>query len=284
MVAFYFSVSTVKNFVFVNENQFTWRSSQNYTLSYYRLTISESNRLIVSVICARLSIKAISITSQKHEQHDAEQLNHKLHTEWSRERGGDFDLTGNCAWKRDRKCSTWRMRRRFAAVFISHSFVHVQREATAPSLRSVFFSRDLPRLNATGQAPLFFTNHCHWLLIFFFFCKFPVSWINMEAVSRNFLYMEQSFTRSQLIKRTCINTQTLRRVSLSCHLTGTFREGTVLCPPPLDKNGLVQRNFLFLGNHASNRTCAAFEIWGDLTSQIKLRKLSRGLRVFIQWN
>ena len=38
---------TVKNFVFVNENQFTWRSSQNYTLSYYHLTFSESNRLIV---------------------------------------------------------------------------------------------------------------------------------------------------------------------------------------------------------------------------------------------
>ena len=36
---------TVKNFVFVNENQFTWRSSQNYTLSYYQLTFSESNRL-----------------------------------------------------------------------------------------------------------------------------------------------------------------------------------------------------------------------------------------------
>ena len=38
---------TVKNFVFVNENQFTWRSSQNYTLSYYHLTFSQSNRLIV---------------------------------------------------------------------------------------------------------------------------------------------------------------------------------------------------------------------------------------------
>ena len=45
----------VKNFVFVNENQFTWRSGQNYTLSYYQLTFSEPNRLIVSVICARLS-------------------------------------------------------------------------------------------------------------------------------------------------------------------------------------------------------------------------------------
>ena len=32
------------------------------------------------------------------------------------ERAGDFDLTGMCDWKRDRKCSTWRMRRRFAAV------------------------------------------------------------------------------------------------------------------------------------------------------------------------
>ena len=35
----------------MNENQFTWRSSQNYTLSYYHLTFSESNRLIVSVMC-----------------------------------------------------------------------------------------------------------------------------------------------------------------------------------------------------------------------------------------
>ena len=106
-----------QNFVFVNENQFTCRSSQNYTLNYYHLTFSESNRLIVSVICAWLSIKAISMTTkQKHEQHKAEQLNHKLHTEWSRERAGDFDLTGKCDWKRDRKCSTWGMRRRFAAV------------------------------------------------------------------------------------------------------------------------------------------------------------------------
>ena len=39
----------------------------------------------------------------------------KLHTEWSRKRAGDFDLTGKCDWKSDRKCSTWRMRRRFAA-------------------------------------------------------------------------------------------------------------------------------------------------------------------------
>ena len=42
----------VKNFVFVNENQFTWRSGQNYTLRYYQLTFSEPKRLIVSVICA----------------------------------------------------------------------------------------------------------------------------------------------------------------------------------------------------------------------------------------
>ena len=38
----------------MNENQFTWRSSQNYTLSYYHLTFSESIRLIVSVICTWL--------------------------------------------------------------------------------------------------------------------------------------------------------------------------------------------------------------------------------------
>ena len=48
----------VKDFVFVNENQFTWRSGQNYTLSYYQLTFSEPNRLIVSVICAWLSDKS----------------------------------------------------------------------------------------------------------------------------------------------------------------------------------------------------------------------------------
>ena len=48
----------VKNFVFVNENQFTWRSGQNYTLSYYQLTFSEPNRLIVSVICVWLSDKS----------------------------------------------------------------------------------------------------------------------------------------------------------------------------------------------------------------------------------
>ena len=55
----------VKNFVFANENQFTWRSGQNYTLSYYQLTFSESNRLIVSVIFAWLSIKAISISTKQ---------------------------------------------------------------------------------------------------------------------------------------------------------------------------------------------------------------------------
>ena len=33
------------------------------------------------------------------------------------ESAGDFDLTGKCDWKRDRKCLTKRMRRRFAAVF-----------------------------------------------------------------------------------------------------------------------------------------------------------------------
>ena len=37
---------------------------------------------------------------------------------WSRKLAGDFYLTGKCDWKRDRKCSTWRMRRRFAAVFV----------------------------------------------------------------------------------------------------------------------------------------------------------------------
>ena len=61
--------------------------SQNYT-SYYQLTFSEYNRIVVSVNSAWLSIKAISVTTKqsKHEQHEAKQLNHKLHTKWSRAR------------------------------------------------------------------------------------------------------------------------------------------------------------------------------------------------------
>ena len=42
----------VKNFVFVKENQFTWRSNYPNYRSYYHLTFFESNQLIVSVICA----------------------------------------------------------------------------------------------------------------------------------------------------------------------------------------------------------------------------------------
>ena len=50
---------------------------------------------------------------------------HKLHTEWIRACAGDFDLTGKWLkvdWKRDRKCSNWRMRWRFAAVLRTRRF------------------------------------------------------------------------------------------------------------------------------------------------------------------
>ena len=94
----------------MNENQFTWRSSQNYTLSYYHLTFCESNRLIVSVICAWLSIKAISITTKK-------QNNWTTSCTQNKARGRLW--LESVTKQRDRKCSTWRMRRRFAAVFHS---------------------------------------------------------------------------------------------------------------------------------------------------------------------
>ena len=71
----------VKNFVFVKENQ---SSSQNYS-SYYQLTFSESNRLIVSVICLVIHKSYFLFQelqrSQTHEQHEAEELNLKLHRE-----------------------------------------------------------------------------------------------------------------------------------------------------------------------------------------------------------
>ena len=48
------------------------------------------------------------------------QNNWTASTEWSRKRAtGGFDLTGKCDWKRDRKSSTWRMCRRFAAVLLN---------------------------------------------------------------------------------------------------------------------------------------------------------------------
>ena len=106
----------VKSFVFVKENQFTWRS--NFT-SYYHLTFSESNRLIVSVICAWLSMKAISISNKIVKNTSSMKQNNwttNCTPEWSRAHAGDFDLTGKCDWKNDRKCSTSRVRRRFAAV------------------------------------------------------------------------------------------------------------------------------------------------------------------------
>ena len=86
------------------------------------------------MICAWLSIKAISQNSRNHKQYEAEQLNHKLHTEWSRARAGDFDLTGEFDWKSDRKCSTWRMRRRFAAVFPSYWLIALADPRERPSL------------------------------------------------------------------------------------------------------------------------------------------------------
>ena len=56
----------------MKENQF----SQNYT-SYYQLTFSESNSCFsdLSLVIHKLQ------NSQKHEQYEAEQLNHELHTE-----------------------------------------------------------------------------------------------------------------------------------------------------------------------------------------------------------
>ena len=92
----------VKNFVFVNENQFTWRSGQNYTLSYYQLTFTESNRLIVSVICAWLSDKS-NFNNYKIVKNTSSMKQNNWttsrHTEWSKAREGDFDLTGKCDWK-----------------------------------------------------------------------------------------------------------------------------------------------------------------------------------------
>ena len=106
-----------KNFVFVNENQFTWRSSQNDTLSY-QLTCSESNRLIVSVICAWLSIKAISIPAKWSETRAAWSKTTEQQAAHRMKPSARGNLSGKCDWKSDRKCSTWRMRRRFAAVLI----------------------------------------------------------------------------------------------------------------------------------------------------------------------
>ena len=47
-----------------------------------------------------------------------------MESEWSREPAGDFDLAGKCDWKRDRKCSNWRMRRRFAAVLVGWGLIY----------------------------------------------------------------------------------------------------------------------------------------------------------------
>ena len=116
----------VKNFVFVNENQFTWRSGQNYTLSYYQLTFSEPNRLIVSVIRAWFSdksnfnnYKTVKNTSSMKQnnwttsctQNEAKRARETLI--WLE------SVTPECDRKSDRKCSTWCMRRRFPAVSIS---------------------------------------------------------------------------------------------------------------------------------------------------------------------
>ena len=46
------------------------------------------------------------------------------------EHEGDFDLTGKCDWKSDQKCSTWRMRRRFAKVLTTITIQHMHRTQT----------------------------------------------------------------------------------------------------------------------------------------------------------
>ena len=100
----------------MNENQFTWRSGQNYTLNYYHLTFSETNRLIVSVICAWLSIKnnynnhkiVKNTSSMKQNNWTASCTQNEA--ESARE---TLIAIGKCDWKRDRKCSTWRMRKPF---------------------------------------------------------------------------------------------------------------------------------------------------------------------------
>ena len=110
----------VKNFVFANENQFTWRSGQNYTLSYYQLTFSESNRLIVSVIFAWLSIKAISISTKQKKNRSSMKQN-KWTTSCTQNEAKHWRETfiwlESVTKKVTGNATTWRMRRRFAAVF-----------------------------------------------------------------------------------------------------------------------------------------------------------------------
>ena len=108
----------------MNENQFTWRSSQNFTL-WVIINLPFLN--LISDLClvihkSNFNNYKIVKTRAAWSLHEAEGLNHTLYTKWIRTRAGDFDLTGKCDWKRDRKCSTWRMRRRFAAVLILGCF------------------------------------------------------------------------------------------------------------------------------------------------------------------
>ena len=70
MITFYVLVSAWSSEKWQSKTLFSWKKislpdaqiGQNYT-SYYQRTFSESNRLIVSVICCWSSIKAISITA-----------------------------------------------------------------------------------------------------------------------------------------------------------------------------------------------------------------------------
>ena len=89
--------------------------SQNYT-SYYQLTFSESNRLIVSVICAWSSIKAISITTKYSKTGAAWSRTTEPQAAHRMKPSARGRLWSDLIRKSDRKCSTWRMRRRFAAV------------------------------------------------------------------------------------------------------------------------------------------------------------------------
>ena len=123
MITFYVLVSARLSEKWQSKTLFSWKKislhsaqiSQKHT-SYYQLTFSKSNRLTVSVICAWLSIKAISITTKESKTQAACSRATEPQAAHRMKRAGDFDRTGKCDWKSDRKCSTWRMRRRFAAV------------------------------------------------------------------------------------------------------------------------------------------------------------------------
>ena len=70
MITFYVVVSARLSEKWKSKTLFLWKKipdaqiSQSYT-SYYQLTFSETNRLVVLVICAWLSLKAICDLSRE---------------------------------------------------------------------------------------------------------------------------------------------------------------------------------------------------------------------------